>query len=277
MRLVLPVLEVVNVPVDITVPHITSSVHPQAFGQPVVAVAPIHVHPVDVVEVPVDQVALRVDVPVHQSAVVHVGPLLGLGQVEVPVQVQVSVQVLREAPLQIEPLYAQAVVHVHPLLLHVALVQQPLQAPLLLDALLQDPVGVEAEVELQAVAHLAGAVIVPVQAVLVEVQPQVHVPVAQSVPQRPERVDGALEVAVVGVVLQQHRRIVEIQPPGAVVQPRLQFNGCRETVLHRHWSRAVPRTETVPPCSESPERVRCVWRCGKKQNKNDRKKQRSDG
>lgn len=59
--------------------------------------------------------------------------------------------------------------------------------------------------------------------VLVEVEPEVHIPISEPIAQTPQSVYGPLEV--VGVVLEQHRRrrLVEIQTPGTVIQSRLQF------------------------------------------------------
>jgi hypothetical protein len=141
--------------------------------------AALHPEPVGEAVVPVAPVQ-AVQVPVHER------PLLGW--------VQRALQVVQ-------------VFQVHALLL----AHEPLEA-----ALLQEPVRVQAQVQLEAVAA------VHVQAL---VQPQVDVALPQAVPQRAQRVDGALQVRVVGVVLQQHRRrLVEVQPSAPVLQPALQLN-----------------------------------------------------
>lgn len=132
-------------------------------------------------------------------------------------------------------------VQIHALLVHAPVVQESLQTSLLLHPLLEDTVGVEAQIQLQTVADLSGAV---VRSLLVQVETKIDIPVAQSVPQRPKGVDGPLEVAVIRVIFEQHRRIVEIQSSSAVIESRLQLSDFsklsgEERILHKYTNTRI--------------------------------------
>lgn len=146
--LVLPVLEVVYVRIveyRVGVPvRVGQGRRQPLVVQPVLQI--VQVQAALAVQVAVDQraiaVAVRRHVQVRHAIVVQHVP---------------RVQVLGEAPLQVQPLQTQRVVQVHAVLFadHVALVDQTLQVALLLDAVLEQTVGaVQAQVELQAVVQV---------------------------------------------------------------------------------------------------------------------------
>lgn len=118
-------------------------------------------------------------------------------------------------------------VHERPLLR----IERPLQVVEMVEVhpFLEQPIRIETEVKLQVAA----------------VHVKTHIALSKPVPQGAQRVDGALQVRVVRVVVQKHRsRLVEVQPSGAVFQTALQFNCNNAHGHHRNQPQKKPKKKT---------------------------------